>query len=241
MAFHGGQRQQQVTGLAADIRRAAGAAQLIGGADRAGHRRGQSSHRITPDLELMDPPGSRDCRDAPRARSGHEGWLSLPVTSFTARDPGRARTGTTIPPGYSVLPVLPAPTATRSCSEPARRLVTPRSAPAQRRRRAQGPASGGTNAPTRQGPTAQEVTGCGKQRKRPGSRPACQREVHSPGPPASPGREIPISLTMAVGTRVAHGPGPMCTIIFVRGMQLAGVMQVSAVATDAVCGAVLGF
>jgi len=41
MAFHGAQRQRQVTGLAADSGRAAAAAQLTGRADHAGHRRGQ--------------------------------------------------------------------------------------------------------------------------------------------------------------------------------------------------------
>ena len=46
---------------------------------------------------------------------------------------------------------------------------------------------------------------------------------------------------LAVRDGVIAALGSDADIRELRGMQLAGVMQVSAVATDAVCGAVLGF
>jgi len=131
VAFHRGQRQQQVAGLAADSGRTAGPKQLIGRADHTGHRHRQSSHRITPDLELINQPGSQDRWGyVPAGLAG--GWPSPRVVSTAgswrhrrgpaqpaSRAEGPVSSGTNGPRGAGSCSSTPA------CTRPRRRCSTP--------------------------------------------------------------------------------------------------------------------
>jgi hypothetical protein len=101
----------------------------------------------------MDRPGSQGCQEmAPRKVQARADCRACRVsfrrlTGQAAEEPRR-------PSGILRPSVLPTPAGTRPGSVRTRRLVMPPSVPARWRSRAEGPATDGTNDPTRRVPTA---------------------------------------------------------------------------------------